>query len=101
MSFKRTENGTTFKRARAHRSYSLEERPTPQPPPKIIIRRKAAKKPEPEAAKPKPKKPVKVWTLADTREDLAAEAKRRKLKVTTRTTKKTLVEMLQGREKKR
>ena len=97
MSFKRIENGTTFKRARAHRSYSLEERPTPQPPPKILVKRKATPEKPPEVVTPKPKpkpepKPEPVIVYEDlTVDELYDLAKERGLKATRRHKKAELI----------
>lgn len=93
-------------RPTGHRAASPEPHPIPRP--TVHIRRaatkttkaKAAEPPKPPPmpkAKPKPKpKPAKVWGADDTRDQLAAEALRRGLKVTTRTTKNALIEMLKG-----
>ena len=103
----------SFKRLRAHRISSDDERPAPQLPTKVLVKRKAqpdkpaelvelppaAPKP---AAKPKPMpkpaaKPKALPQLdALTAKDLLAMCKAKGLKATTKHTKAQLLKLLNG-----
>lgn len=106
MSYKRPQSTAGFRRARAHRSYSLEERPIPQPPPKILIKRKAAKSPEPEVVTPEPEAVTPepevvepsgpVWDPSMSRTVLYRIAKAEGLPVKWTMKKATMIEMLEG-----
>ena len=104
MSFERSRDGVTFKRARAHRSYSKQKRAVPQPPPKILIKRKAAPEKPPEVVtlppKPAPKptpvvKPKPAPALGEmTIAQLLELAKTKGLKATTKMSKAQLITLI-------
>ena len=97
----------SFKRLRAHRISSDDERPAPQLPTKVLVKRKAtpdkpAEVVELPAAKPKPMpkpaaKPKALPQLdALTVKDLIAMCKAKGLKATTKHTKAQLLKLLKG-----
>ena len=96
----------SYKRLRAHRISSDEDRPAPQLPTKVLIKRKAKPDKPPEVvklaapAKPKPKPAAQPKALpqldALTVKDLIAMCKAKGLKATTKHTKAQLIKLLNG-----